>query len=320
MTAPIMSRFDLFFVVLDDYNEAVDTNLADHIVNLHMNRDNAINPPYSKEQVLRYLKYAKTFKPMLTEEAQEYLMDKYVDIRKKDSQQFGVKGSYRITVRQLESMIRLSEAIAKANCALVITRQYVEEAYDLLRQSIIRIDVDDVQMSDDELDEEEAAAIANENVDPEPTETNGGNTSVQEKELTKKISISQEEYSKIVSSFAKRVKFLTEDEGNNVSNQHKLNDGLSLVNWYLSAHKDEFTSTAEYYNKRKICFKILKKMCKDKLLMVVKPRSDSDSEEDDQLVDDFMSNEILDDYDNVKLASFKDYIYMIHPNSTLLDD
>ncbi len=53
-----------------------------------------------KEQVLRYLKYAKTFKPMLTEEAQEYLMDKYVDIRKKDSQQFGVlKDLAGITVR-----------------------------------------------------------------------------------------------------------------------------------------------------------------------------------------------------------------------------
>ena len=317
MTAPIMSRFDLFFVVLDDYNEAIDTNLADHIVNLHMNRDNAINPPYSKEQVLRYLKYAKTFKPMLTEEAQEYLMDKYVDIRKKDSQQFGVKGSYRITVRQLESMIRLSEAIAKANCALVITRQYVEEAYDLLRQSIIRIDVADVQMSDDEVDEEEAAAVENGNIEPEQS---GVNNTVQEKEHTKKISISQEEYSKIVSSFAKRIKFLTENENNNGSEENKLNDGLSLVNWYLSAHKDEFTSTAEYYSKRKICFKVLKKMCKDKLLMVVKPRTNTEGDQDDQLVDDYMSNEILNDYDNVKLASFKDYIYMIHPNSTLLDD
>ncbi|CAI8494772.1 unnamed protein product [Hanseniaspora opuntiae] len=315
MTAPIMSRFDLFFVVLDDYNEQVDTNLADHIVNLHMNRDAAINPPYSKEQVLRYLKYAKTFKPMLTEEAQEYLMDKYVEIRKRDSQQFGVKGSYRITVRQLESMIRLSEAIAKANCAMSISRQYVEEAYDLLRQSIIRIDVDDIQMSDDEMEDGESASVENGNDGIEPSEGNA-NKSTKERQH-KKVSISQDEYSKIVTSFAKRIKMLTDDEGS--ESQEKLNDGLSLVNWYLSAHKDEFGSTEEYYEKRKICFKVLKKMCKDKVLMVVKPR-DREDDQNDQLMDDFSNNEILNDYDNVKLSNFKDYIYMIHPNSTILDE
>ena len=35
MTAPIMSRFDLFFVVLDDCDEFKDYSIAQHIVNLH---------------------------------------------------------------------------------------------------------------------------------------------------------------------------------------------------------------------------------------------------------------------------------------------
>ena len=35
MTAPIMSRFDLFFVVLDDCDDAIDTRISDHIINLH---------------------------------------------------------------------------------------------------------------------------------------------------------------------------------------------------------------------------------------------------------------------------------------------
>ncbi len=35
LSAPIMSRFDLFFVVLDDCDENLDTTLARHIVNLH---------------------------------------------------------------------------------------------------------------------------------------------------------------------------------------------------------------------------------------------------------------------------------------------
>jgi DNA replication licensing factor MCM6 len=42
LSAPIMSRFDLFFVVLDDCDEILDTTLARHIVNLHQKRDQAV--------------------------------------------------------------------------------------------------------------------------------------------------------------------------------------------------------------------------------------------------------------------------------------
>jgi len=42
LSAPIMSRFDLFFVVLDDCDENLDTVLARHIVNLHQNMDKAV--------------------------------------------------------------------------------------------------------------------------------------------------------------------------------------------------------------------------------------------------------------------------------------
>lgn len=51
----------------------------------------------------------------MTAEAAEVLVDKYRLLRQDDSTGFG-KNSYRITVRQLESLIRLSEAIARANC------------------------------------------------------------------------------------------------------------------------------------------------------------------------------------------------------------
>lgn len=63
MSAPIMSRFDLFFVVLDECNESVDTKLASHIIDIHRMRDNAIQPPFSTDQLQRYIRYARTFKP-----------------------------------------------------------------------------------------------------------------------------------------------------------------------------------------------------------------------------------------------------------------
>ncbi len=38
LSAPIMSRFDLFFVIVDDCNEYVDQQIASHILNLHINQ------------------------------------------------------------------------------------------------------------------------------------------------------------------------------------------------------------------------------------------------------------------------------------------
>lgn len=51
----------------------------------------------------------------MTAEAAEVLVDKYRLLRQDDATGFG-RNSYRITVRQLESLVRLSEAIARANC------------------------------------------------------------------------------------------------------------------------------------------------------------------------------------------------------------
>lgn len=51
----------------------------------------------------------------MTPAAAAKLADCYRDLRQGDTQGVG-RNSYRITVRQLESMVRLSEAIARVNC------------------------------------------------------------------------------------------------------------------------------------------------------------------------------------------------------------
>jgi len=63
MSAPIMSRFDLFFVVLDECNPQTDLNIAKHIVNVHRFQDEAISPEFSTETLQRYIRYARTFNP-----------------------------------------------------------------------------------------------------------------------------------------------------------------------------------------------------------------------------------------------------------------
>ena len=162
MTAPIMSRFDLFFVVLDECNEDTDLAIATHIVNVHRYKDAAINPEFSTDALQRYIRYARTFNPKLTPAAAKVIVEKYRALRQDDASGHG-RNSYRITVRQLESMIRLSEAIARANCMQDITPAFVREAFSLLRQSIIHVEKDDIDIDDEEDEEEVVAAAATTN-------------------------------------------------------------------------------------------------------------------------------------------------------------
>jgi DNA replication licensing factor MCM6 len=55
------------------------------------------------------------------------------------------KTAYKVTVRQLESLIRLSEAMARAHCDNVIRTTYVREVCRLLRNSNINISKQDIE-------------------------------------------------------------------------------------------------------------------------------------------------------------------------------
>lgn len=63
MSPPIMSRFDLFFVILDECHEATDWAISRHIVNFHRFKDEGVEPAYTVDQLYRYLTFAKSLKP-----------------------------------------------------------------------------------------------------------------------------------------------------------------------------------------------------------------------------------------------------------------
>lgn len=300
MTAPIMSRFDLFFVILDDCNEKIDTQLASHIVDLHMFRDAVINPPYSAEQLSRYIKYAKTFKPKMTKEARDFLVTRYKELRSDDAQGLG-RSSYRITVRQLESMIRLSEAIARANCTEEITPTFVSEAYDLLRQSIIRVEMDDIEM-DDDADNAVASNNAEDEERPEevPDQTDDRTTSSADPTRPKKesVAISYDKYVAMMNLLVKKISDDDSDGGEGLTAEQ-------IVNWYLTQKEDDIQSEQEYYNERKLCYKVLKRLVKDRILMSVTNSLD----ENDQLPIN----------DQEELPRNTRTVYILHPNCAILD-
>lgn len=49
ISPPIMSRFDIFFVIFDEKNDDDDFNIAQHIVNMHRLKEGAVNPEFRME-------------------------------------------------------------------------------------------------------------------------------------------------------------------------------------------------------------------------------------------------------------------------------
>ncbi|KAH0558476.1 MCM DNA helicase complex subunit mcm6, partial [Trichoglossum hirsutum] len=245
MSAPIMSRFDLFFVILDECNENVDRHLAHHIVNIHRLRDEAVTPEFTTEQLQRYIRFARTFKPVFTPEAKALLVEKYKELRADDAQGGIGRNSYRITVRQLESMIRLSEAIAKANCVEDITPAFVQEAFNLLRQSIISVEKDDVEVDDDDDEDGNDGPAAPERQEGEgdadmgDADDDDGNdartTSQQPPAGRRRVAITYDKYMSILNLLVRRVNDDEMAAGAGV-------EAEELVMWYLEQKEDEIAS------------------------------------------------------------------------------
>ncbi|EPS36069.1 hypothetical protein H072_10452 [Dactylellina haptotyla CBS 200.50] len=273
MSAPIMSRFDLFFVVLDECNEQVDTNLARHIVKLHRLRDEHITPEFTTEQLQRYIRYARTFKPMFTPEAQEELVKRYKELRSDDAQGGIGKNSYRITVRQLESMIRLSEAIAKANCVEEVSEAFVKEAFHLLRQSIIHVEHDDVDVDDDEPVQEAvepmereatAAPEATATATPAATGETAGDDQMEDAAPRKRTTkITWEKYSAITAAVIQKLSSREQETGGDGIEQE------DLITWYLESHEEDIPDEETLHEERGLIKKVLKRLVKESVLMKV---------------------------------------------------
>lgn len=270
-SAPIMSRFDLFFVIRDEPNETVDRNLAEHIVNVHMNRDEAVEPELSTEQLQRYIRFARTFKPVFTEEAKTLLVEKYKELRANDAQGGTGRSSYRITVRQLESLIRLSEAVAKANCVEEVVPSFVREAYDLLRQSIVTVEKDDVEVDDEEEEasrqnvadgDDEMADAPRDRDGDSPMGDDGENQQEQTQQHRPKTKITYDKYMKILNLLVRRVNEDESSSGEGVEQEE-------LLVWYLEQIESELNSEEDLERERDLAVKVLKRMVKVRILFLL---------------------------------------------------
>ncbi|KAJ3102958.1 MCM DNA helicase complex subunit mcm6 [Phlyctochytrium planicorne] len=283
MSPPIMSRFDLFFIILDECDEVTDWNIARHIVNFHQSQEAGIRPAYSSAQLTRYMKYARAIKPQLTPETREYLVDQYRKLRQSDAT--GVhKTSYRITVRQLESMIRLSEALAKLACSQTVDIRHVREASGLLEKSIVRIESEDYDI-EEEPEEETAADVpvdVEDNAARDQMDVDDGPGPSQEevpqpRAQPEKIKMTTQDYNKIAGWIVLQLK---------ANHQKGLDSGAgirrtALEAAYLEEHEDIIEGEEQLRMEIRKFKGVLGKLLKEKILMAITDatRTDEGAEE-----------------------------------------
>ncbi|RAW32282.1 DNA replication licensing factor [Phytophthora cactorum] len=152
----LLSRFDLIYLILDKPQPESDRKLAKHIVALYYDEETRARVRaqtrggegapqlISMKLLTEYIAYAKrNVYPRLSAEARDGLIRAYLDLRRMGgASAASAKKNITATPRQLESLIRISEALAKLKLCETVTRHDVDEALRLMNVATQRAAMD----------------------------------------------------------------------------------------------------------------------------------------------------------------------------------
>ena len=143
----LLSRFDLIYLILDNQSEVADRRLANHIVSLYSTLDGKRPADQGEDmqstELLRtntidrqffaqYISYARrTVKPKIHDTVQLDLIQEYLKMRNLGNS----KKTITATPRQLESIIRISESLAKMRLSQYVEKRDVDEAVRLIQNA-----------------------------------------------------------------------------------------------------------------------------------------------------------------------------------------
>jgi replicative DNA helicase Mcm len=147
----LLSRFDAIFTMTDRPNSEQDRKVAAHILKAHRRgevklrdspetitevdtaeilRDSTgLVPAMDREFLRKYVAFSKRITPIMSDDAVHTLEEYYVSIRKLGE---GEEASVPITARQLEALIRLSEASARARLSHIVNKDDADRSIKIV--------------------------------------------------------------------------------------------------------------------------------------------------------------------------------------------
>ena len=134
---PLLTRFDLIFVVRDIPGREKDEKIARHIIELHTPQGTDKRSVIDVDTLTKYLSYAKRSSPNLTKEAEDKILAYYLQMRNVESEEM-----ITVTPRQLEGIIRLSTARARLLMKDKVEEEDAERAIFLIQSMLQDAGVD----------------------------------------------------------------------------------------------------------------------------------------------------------------------------------
>jgi len=137
----LLSRFDLIYVVIDRPNRADDAQMAEFILQTAMSsvesegnqdEEDKIIAPIPHDLLKKYIKYAKrNCRPFLTHKSKERIKNFYLELRGEYESEDAI---ISILARNLDGLVRLSEAYAKMALREKVLKEDVEEIIKLFKR------------------------------------------------------------------------------------------------------------------------------------------------------------------------------------------
>ena len=138
----LLSRFDVIFVIRDLPNKVQDEAIATHVLEEH--QQEVIRDIVDPKILRKYIAYAKQkIKPKLSDEAVKEIKSFYIKLRNQSVSSDSTIKPIPITARQLEGIIRLSEAHAKLRLSDEVTKEDAIKAIELLKVSLMQVGYDE---------------------------------------------------------------------------------------------------------------------------------------------------------------------------------
>lgn len=141
MASTLLNRFDLIFVLKDIPQKLRDEAIAAHVLMEH--RKTAARPPIEQPLLKKFIAYAKQkIFPELTDAAVQEIKTFYVELRNQPSIKEDLVRPIPISARQLEALIRLSEASARARFSKKVTKEDAKRAIQIMKFYLLQVGID----------------------------------------------------------------------------------------------------------------------------------------------------------------------------------
>jgi len=137
----LINRFDIIFTLRDIPDRKKDELIAEHVLSEHQKEGETMLIP--REIFRKYVAYAKQrIKPELSQEAVEEIKNFYVELRNKPVASESAMRPIPISARQLQALIRMSEASAKLRLSNKISVADAQNAIEIMKYYLMQVGYD----------------------------------------------------------------------------------------------------------------------------------------------------------------------------------